>query len=74
MSYLSVPVSNFDSDSVKSSPVEYLTNLALVYLLTKSGPQGPKPLRKNTCRKILNIDSFIKTKVQCNTKMLILKE
>lgn len=44
MSYLAIPVSNLDSDSVNSSPVEYLTNLALVYLCTKSGPQGPNPL------------------------------
>lgn len=62
MSYLTLPVSKFDSDSVNSSPVEYLTNLALVYLRTKSGPQGPKPLPQNICRKILNKDSLYKQK------------
>lgn len=44
MGYLTIPVSNVDSDSVSISPVE---NLALVYLRTKSGPQGPNPLRKD---------------------------
>lgn len=42
--YLTIPVSNLDSDSVSVSPVVYVTNLALVYLRTISGPQGPKPL------------------------------
>lgn len=41
---LTIPVSNLDSDSVSVSPVVCVTNLALVYLRTILGPQGPKPL------------------------------
>lgn len=40
------PVSNLDSSSVNIVPDEYAPNLALVYLRTRSGPQGPKPLHK----------------------------
>jgi len=49
--YVSIPVSNLDSDSVSISPVVCVTNLALVYLRTISGPQGPKPLPKNMRKK-----------------------
>lgn len=40
----SVPVRNLDSSSVNISPSEYAPNLALVYLRTRSGPKGPRPL------------------------------
>lgn len=39
-----LPVSNLDSSSFKTSPDEEVPNLFVVYLRTKSGPQGPKPL------------------------------
>jgi len=68
MVYLAIPVSNLDSESVNRSPVEYFTNLALVYLLTKSGPQGPKPLPKNTCRKILTETVLYKQKFSATQK------
>lgn len=41
---MKVPVSNPASSSVKVDPFEYEPNLALVYLRTRSGPQGPNPL------------------------------
>lgn len=40
---MKVPVSNPASSSVKVDPFEYEPNLALVYLRTRSGPQGPNP-------------------------------
>ena len=42
--YNGIPVNNLDSSSFRTSPAEYVPNLFVVYLRTKSGPQGPKPL------------------------------
>lgn len=67
MCYLAIPVSNVDSSSVSISPVECVPNLALVYLRTMLGPQGPKPLPHNIyIRKILNKNNLIKSNVQHN--------
>lgn len=64
MNYLAIPVSNVDSSSVSISPVECVPNLALVYLRTMLGPQGPKPLpniyKKNIKQRKLN-------KIKCST-------
>lgn len=39
-----LPVRSLDSSSFKPVPSEYEPKRALVYLRTRPGPQGPKPL------------------------------
>lgn len=56
-----------DSCSVSNSPVECEPNLALVYLWTKPGPQGPNPLfsKANTV--------YIRIKLQSNLEIWVMK-
>lgn len=50
---LTIPVSSLDSSSVSTFSAEYLgLNLAVVYLCTRSGPQGPKPLHTEQSKKL----------------------
>lgn len=56
--HFSVPVNNLDSSSVKTSPVEYEPNLAVVYLRTRSGPQGPKPLFILKSNRYISIQTY----------------
>lgn len=60
----SVPVNNLDSSWVKTSPVEYEPNLAVVYLRTRSGPQGPKPLFNLKSNRYISIQT-------CRKKLII---
>lgn len=53
-----VPVSNLDSSGVKTWPVEYEPNLALVYFRTIFGPNGPKPLHNKFPPKRPRTDKF----------------
>ena len=53
-----IPVRSLDSSSDSTFSSEYLgLNLAVVYLPTRSGPQGPKPLQTGIIQKIKLFDA-----------------
>lgn len=61
------PVNSADSSSDNTSPVECEPNLAPVYLRTRSGPHGPRPLKINKKRNHIELNAHAKENVRIQT-------